>query len=29
MSQYRRGELLELRRTLMDQWANYLYGGKQ
>ncbi|QWG13638.1 integrase arm-type DNA-binding domain-containing protein [Bradyrhizobium sediminis] len=26
---YRRGELLELRRTLMDQWANYIYGGKQ
>jgi integrase len=23
---YRRGELLELRRTLMDQWARYLYG---
>jgi integrase len=26
---YRRGDLLEKRRVLMDQWANYLYGGKQ
>jgi integrase len=26
---YRRGDLLEKRRVLMDLWADYLYGGKQ
>jgi integrase len=25
---YRRGELIQKRRELMDEWASYLYGGK-